>query len=97
MNKLDVAVELIYRQAGINKVNVKKAFDLADEIEKEAIKRRLHFPEICPVCKESIHVQNMSTLDKSYYRIKCRCADIRGTDIQSVIDSWLDWWDKTND
>jgi hypothetical protein len=97
MNKLDVAVELIYRQVGINKVNVKKAFALADEIEKEAIRRRLHFPEICPVCGESTHIQNMSSMNNSYYRIKCNCADVRGNDVQSVINSWLDWWEKQND
>jgi hypothetical protein len=97
MNKLDVAVNLIYKQAGNKKINVKAAFDLAYDVEKEAIRRGLHFPELCPVCGESTHIQNMSSMTDSYYRIKCKCADVRGKDMQTVINQWLAEWGKRND
>ena len=93
MDKLGLTIDLIRTLATHATSDelidsIQNAFDIVDTIEREAIKRRLYFPDTCPTCGEKILMQELNSLTDKTFRVSCGCIDLRGHNKNEMIDRW---------
>jgi len=86
MNPFELALQLIIdaNKAGTLK-DVKYYFDLAEEIQKEALERRYIEKKFCDKCGTKIQHIEMS----GQHRVKCDCKNGKGDNYESAYQDWL--------
>ena len=91
MDKLNIAIEIILNsfKCGLP-VSTCRAFQIADEIENEAVKRVLYYPKTCPKCYSAFQIIDLD----GQFRCQCDCTKTSGKNAKEAL---LLWWDKVSD
>ena len=86
MNKFELILQFIIdaNKAG-NLKDVQFYFDLAEQIEKEALERRYIEKKFCDICGSKIDHIEMS----GQHRVKCECKNGVGKDYDEAYKDWL--------
>ena len=89
MNKFELVIKLITdaNQAGTLKDDIKFYFDLAEQIEKEALTRRYIHKVVCDDCGFKIDTIEMD----GQTRVRCDCKNGIG---KNYDEAYMDWLNK---
>ena len=88
MNKLEIALQLIMNAVQSGQMeSVSFYFQMAENIESEAISRRYIQKVICDECRTKIDTINLD----EQFRVKCDCKNGIGTTYE---DAYQDWSSK---
>lgn len=85
MNKLEIALQLIMNAVQSGQMeSVSFYFQMAENIESEAISRRYIQKVVCDDCKTRI--ENIEMIGQ--WRVKCDCKNGVGKDYDEAYDNW---------
>ena len=88
MNTFELSISIILNavQSGKLEKPVSYYFDIAETVEKEAIKRKFIEPKVCNKCQGVLEFIDLD----GQWRVKCDCIEAAGDTRDKALTSWME-------